>query len=692
MEYCTHIEISEGIRLDLFTETCFRVRISRLGEERFPVHYEIPFAVGHTQAWATVNYTADDRSDSTMVAVRTAKLCIYVRKNTGRFMVYSLDGVRLYPVEAPKFGMFANHCVVFDAASHFNEYSACSRYCHWFYNPETGLYDIPLAEDKLFDTYFLWGENYKDCYRQYNELVGAEPMLLKKAYGYTQTQHISAQGTQKKLMSVAKELRARDIPCDTLIIDYEWGDGSDDGKELPWGSRLDWSSEYRKPLSPEDMIAQLNKLHYDVMVIHHSIPAYEGRNDEDWVCAEYDSNLWWGKMHGLMDAGVCGTWQDTRKTDVTDARIYAGLQAYYGKRRRAAFLCNYDLFYEMSWTKDQMLLPVHQRVGGRRTPYRWTGDMAFKRWEDLAFQIKAITNEHAALKGISYLTNDCMRLATREISVRSCQFLCFNSVLRSHHPKPWDTSDDPDLLAESMAIGKEKTAEKEATVEAKEDRVQEAILRKFIKLRYRLFPYLYTLARETYQSGLPMTRPLMIEFEDDPDCNQNQNPYEYMLGSRMLVAPVWHGGDTLQVYLPAGADWVDFFTGETYGGGREITVDISNLEYFPLFVRAGSVIPFGAERDWLDETNKTLTLVVFGEGEDVFELYEDDGVSLGYQSGEYAVTKIKSKAQNGNVTVTVGAAEGNYNGMPQAREIAVYYRGRIEKKTVKSNQTVEYFL
>ena len=493
-------------------------------------------------------------------------------------------------------------------------------------------------------------------------------------------------------MSVAKELRARDIPCDTLIIDYEWGDGSDDGKELPWGSRLDWSSEYRKPLSPEDMIAQLNKLHYDVMVIHHSIPAYEGRNDEDWVCAEYDSNLWWGKMHGLMDAGVCGTWQDTRKTDVTDARIYAGLQAYYGKRRRAAFLCNYDLFYEMSWTKDQMLLPVHQRVGGRRTPYRWTGDMAFKRWEDLAFQIKAITNEHAALKGISYLTNDCMRLATREISVRSCQFLCFNSVLRSHHPKPWDTSDDPDLLAESMAIGKEKTAEKEATVEAKEDRVQEAILRKFIKLRYRLFPYLYTLARETYQSGLPMTRPLMIEFEDDPDCNQNQNPYEYMLGSRMLVAPVWHGGDTLQVYLPAGADWVDFFTGETYGGGREITVDISNLEYFPLFVRAGSVIPFGAERDWLDETNKTLTLVVFGEGEDVFELYEDDGVSLGYQSGEYAVTKIKSKAQNGNVTVTVGAAEGNYNGMPQAREIAVYYRGRIEKKTVKSNQTVEYFL
>lgn len=579
---------------------------------------------------------------------------------------------------------------MFDAASYFNEYSACSRYCHWFYNPDTGRYDIPLAEDKLFDTYFLWGENYRDCYRQYNELVGAEPMLLKKAYGYTQTQHISARGTQEKLMAVARELRARDIPCDTLIIDYEWGDGSDGGKELPWGSRLDWSSEYKKPLSPEDMIKELQALHYDVMVIHHSIPAYEGRNDEDWVCAEYDAELWWNKMHALMDAGICGTWQDTRKTDVTDARIYAGMQAYYGKNRRAAFLCNYDLFYEMSWTKDQMLFPVHQRVGGRRTPYRWTGDMAFKRWEDLAFQIKAIANEHAALKGISYLTNDCMRLATREISVRSCQFLCFNSVLRSHQPKPWDTSDDPDLLAESMAIGKEKIAEKE-TAEAKEDRVQEAILRKFIKLRYRLFPYLYTLARETYDTGLPMTRPLMLEFEHDKNCNRNQYPYEYMLGSRMLVAPIWHGGDTVQVYLPAGTDWVDFFTGEIHRGGKEIAVDISNLEYFPVFVRAGSVIPFGVERNWLDEPDKTLTLAVFGEGEDEFTLYEDDGVTLGYQSGEYAVTKISSKAQNGKVSITVGAAEGSYHGMPQVREIAVYYRGRIEKKTVTSNQTVEYF-
>ena len=165
-----------------------------------------------------------------------------------------------------------------------------------------------------------------------------------------------------------------------------------------------------------------------------------------------------------------------------------------------------------------------------------------------------------------------------------------------------------------------------------------------------------------------------------------------MLGSRVLVAPVWHGGDTIQVYLPEGTDWVDFFTGAIYPGGKEIAVDISNLEYFPVFVRAGSVIPFGEERNWLDGAEKMLTLVVFGEGEDVFTLYEDDGISLGYQSGEYAALKITSKAQNGRLTLTVGAAEGTYNGMPQAREIAVYYRGKIDKKTMQNSQTVEYSL
>lgn len=287
MKYCTTILISEHIRLDLFTAEMFRVRVSALPGEKFPEKYEIPFAVGRTSPWEAVEYRADGETDSTMVAVRTEKFVVYVRKDTGTFMVETLQGRRLHPEAAPRYGMFKNHCILFDAASFWKEESSCSRYSHWFYRRETGRYDILLKEDALLDTYFIRAETYQKGYALLNELVGAEPMLPKKGYGYYQTQHLGAKGSQPLLMQTAALLRERDIPCDTLILDYEWGDGANGGEEVPWGSRLDWSDAYCWPKSPADMIAELHEMHFDVMTIRHSIPSYEGRMDEDWVCAEY---------------------------------------------------------------------------------------------------------------------------------------------------------------------------------------------------------------------------------------------------------------------------------------------------------------------------------------------------------------------------------------------------------------------
>src|SRR5699024_2028344 len=137
------------------------------------------------------------------------------------FMVETLQGRRLYPEVAPRYGMFKNHCILFDAASFWKEESNSSRYSHWFYRRETGRYDILLKEDALLDTYFIRAETYQKGYALLNELVGAEPMLPKKGYGYYQTQHLGAKGSQPLLMQTAALLRERDIPCDTLILDYE---------------------------------------------------------------------------------------------------------------------------------------------------------------------------------------------------------------------------------------------------------------------------------------------------------------------------------------------------------------------------------------------------------------------------------------------------------------------------------------
>ena len=283
-QYCERIPISGNIRLDLFTAVSFRVRISSLNGEPFPEQFEISFAVGKVTPWEPVPYEADHVSDSTMVVVKTAKIVVYVRKDTGTFLVEDLEGRRLYPETAQQYGMFKNHCIVFDSANFWREETDCSRYAHWFYNYSTRAYDILLKEDALLDTFFIYGETYRKGYALFNQLVGAEPMLPKKGYGYYQTQHLGAEGSQTLFLQMAQLLRERDIPCDTLILDLEWGDGAAGGKEVPWGSRLEWSPEYSEPLTPGEMIAKLKEMYFDVMTIQHSSPDYAGRMDGGWVC------------------------------------------------------------------------------------------------------------------------------------------------------------------------------------------------------------------------------------------------------------------------------------------------------------------------------------------------------------------------------------------------------------------------
>ena len=301
---------------------------------------------------------------------------------------------------------------------------------------------------------------------------------------------------------------------------------------------------------------------------------------------------------------------------------------------------------------------------------------------DLAFQICGIVNEHGALKGISYLTNDGMRPLGGAYAVRCDQFLALNSVHRSHSCKPWEHLQNPKELANSMAIGKEPSyeAKKTRTVEEKlgivnEDLSQQELICQAIELRYALLPYIYTTARQTYDTGLPMTRPLMVAFEGDKNCNENQYPLEYMFGEMLLVCPVCTDAATMRVYLPAGTDWVDYFTGNTYEGGRECEVDITDLAKFPLYVKAGGILAMCRVCGWVDNADKDLILTVYGQGKSEFVLYEDDGETLDYRAGEYARTKICCTSDEKGAEIILYPAEGNYAGMPQRRNVTIRLRG-----------------
>ena len=685
MSYCTKICLGNGQRLDLFTASMFRLRMPKLHTEEIPEIYDIPFAVGHTDDWAEVPYTLQE--EGAFYTVLTDEIAIYVRKQAHdhmtMLMVKDLDGNSLYPSGEDRYGMFQGGCIVFDSANFFFEPTRCDRVSKWFYNHDTGLYDIFLEDGEIYDLYFIYGKTYKEGYAKFSTLVGPEPMLTKKGYGFYQTQFLGEKGTQTTVMRTVEEFRKRNIPLDTFIIDLDWGDGVVDGKGATWGDGIDWDKNFQTPLSVPQMLAELKEQNVEVMLIHHSIPKYEHRCNEGWVQHEYDADLWWQKMKENAQMGVIGTWQDTRQTDITDARIYKGLQDIMGNKR-CTFLGNYELWQNCCWTKATQPAPYDQRIGGRRTPFRWTGDHETVGWEELKFQIKGITNIHGALKGVSYITNDASVARETDLAVRSIQFLCFTPVVRSHNSKPWHpVKQRKDILTEMMAIEADnRTVSPESSVEhllqlTQQNLDKQAGITNILNLRYRLIPYIYSLAHEAYATGLPFTRPMLVEFPQDELCNQNQFPYQYMFGEALLVAPVYDNSGKRKVYLPEGFRWYDFFTGEILEGGQVVTADTTDLMKLPLFVKEGSIIPLQDERQWMAHGEKYdhLELLYYPGKPGTYTLYEDDGVTLDYQKGAFATTRFTVEETSDGLRFSSNKPQGDLSVLPETRRITLRVAG-----------------
>jgi alpha-D-xyloside xylohydrolase len=166
----------------------------------------------------------------------------------------------------------------------------------------------------------------------------------------------------------------------------------------------------------------------------------------------------------------------------------------------------------------------------------------------------------------------------------------------------------------------------------------EPILEKYLKLRYQLMPYIYSLAYKTHTTGAPFMRGLFMDFPNDPKAGDVAD--EYMFGPAFLVAPVTEQGSTSrQVYLPAGADWYNYWTNERLGGGQVVKVD-APIDTIPLFVRAGSILLLGSAIENTSQEQKIAKVRVYPGADADFALYSDDGITYGYEKGDFKVTKI----------------------------------------------------
>jgi alpha-glucosidase/alpha-D-xyloside xylohydrolase len=490
---------------------------------------------------------------------------------------------------------------------------------------------------------------------EYARLTGRPEMPPLWSLGYQQSHRTLA--SREEVLGVAKTFRAKKLPCDALIY---LGTGF-----CPSGWNTGHGSFTFNPSVFPDAKAMLDELHaMHFHVIPHVVirtrslrgtvgdrPGSGNRSDED--VAHY-----WDTHRAVFGLGVDGWWPDegdpldvasrlTRirmywegpQLDRPDARPYAlHRNGYAGMQRYGAFL--------------------------------WSGDV-YSTWETLRTHVPIAVN--TGLAGIPYWGTDIggfvpTKEFTGELYVRWFQFGAFCPLFRSHGrtwklrlPWGWNTGElGPDEIRTYGDAANPDPAElHNAEVEP--------ICRKYLELRSRLMPYLYSVVREGHLTGLPVMRALWLHHPDDPQAVTRGD--EYLWGRDILVAPVTEKGATARrLYLPRGA-WYDFWTGQRVEGGREIDRPV-DLATMPLYVRAGAIVPVGPVRQYVDEpVDAPTTLRVYPGADGGFTLYEDDGVSFGYRRGDWMGIRLEWDDRGRRLTMRL--AEGSRMRPPLRRRFEV---------------------
>lgn len=552
------------------------------------------------------------------------------------------------------------------------------------------------------DYYFIAGDNMDDVTRGLHELVGRPAIMPKWAFGYWQSRE--RYNTQEELVSTLAEFRQRGIGIDNIVQD--WNYWEDDA----WGSHEFDSKRYPDPKAMVDSVHAMNA-HIMISVwpkFYSTTEHYKEFDSKGWMYTRavedslkdwvgpgyigsfYDAyssgarKLFWNQLKDhLYGYGFDAWWMDASEPNIRDCVPMDYWKELCGPTElgpsteylTAYALMNAQAIYEglIEENPDQRIFQL-TRSGyaglQRYATASWSGDIG-TRWEDMRSQITAGLNY--SLCGNPYWTMDiggfCVenRYANaqrmfdrsgienedlkewRELQARWYQFGAFAPLFRAHGQFPlremWNIAPEGHPAYNSMLY--------------------------YNKLRYRLMPYIYSLAGRAWLRGRVMMRGLVMEWPDDQIAMNIDD--QFMLGSSIMVCPVYKYGErTRQVYLPSGNLWYDFYDDtKTYNGGQFITAD-APYERIPLFVPSGSMIVTGPDQVYVNEQTSTeLVIDVYGGNNGVFHLYEDDGKTYSYEKGGYSMISFQySESSDGNLFV-VGPRSGSYEGMPNSRLFTV---------------------
>jgi alpha-glucosidase/alpha-D-xyloside xylohydrolase len=513
---------------------------------------------------------------------------------------------------------------------------------------------------------------------EYARLTGRPELPPLWTFGYLQS-HRTLAGPDE-IKGVARTFREKKLPCDALI--YLGTDFTPSGWNTHNGEFTWHPTNFP---DPKKMIDELHAQNFKV-VLHTVLegrrltgsvndpcaapPTPSGRTPDGKWPDNRQVSCYWPVHKSLYDVGIDGWWPD--QGDGLD---------------QVSRLARIRMYYEGSQQlrPNQRVFALHRngQAGMQRfAAFLWSGDV-YSTWETLKTHVPNAVN--TSLTGIPYWGTDIggfvpTKEYTGELHVRWFQFGAFCPLFRAHGrtwrlrlPWGWNTGE----LGHNEISNYTGGAANPDLSELRNPDV-EPICRKYLELRYRMMPYLYSAVRECHETGMPIMRALWLHYPDDATAVARGD--EYLWGRDLLIAPVTEKGATArQLYLPRG-DWYDFWTEEKVAGGREISRPV-DLATTPLYARAGAILPFGPLKQYTSEkVEGPLTLVVYPGADGAFTLYEDDGATFNYRNGEWA--KIQITWNEGRRTLSMRALKGPKSPTPQRREIEV--RLAPEKTTRKA--------
>ena len=550
------------------------------------------------------------------------------------------------------------------------------------------------------DYYFIAGKNLDEVISGYRTLTGKASVYPKWALGFWQSRE--RYQSSKDIEDNLKKFRDLKIPVDNIVQDWNYW------KLDSWGSHEFEAARYPNPQAMLDSVHAMNgrfmisvwPKFYDTVKNYKELDAkgwmyHQAIKDDihDWLGFRgsfYDAysdgarKMFWRQMdenlYSKYKFGIDAWWMDASEPNVRDCTPMWYRKALSGPTAlgtsteyfNAYSIVNADAIYngQRSVNPNQrvFLLTRSGFAGEQRySTATWSGDIA-TRWEDMRAQMTAGLNYSMA--GLPFWGMDqggfCVEnryvaaqqefdktgkengdlKEWRELQARWNEFGCFVPLYRTHGQWPtrevWNIAPADHPAYKSIVF--------------------------YDKLRYRLMPYLYSMAGMVHFKDYTMMRGLVMDFNGDDNIYNIKD--QWMFGSALMACPVGeYQKYSRNVYLPKQKGWYDFYTGKHYAGGQTIVAD-APYEKIPVFVPEGSILPVGPEMEWSDQKKPELIdLYVYAGKDGSYTLYEDEGTNYNYEKGKYAT--IDFQYDDAQKTLTIGARKGSFDGMLQKRRFNV---------------------